>query len=81
LSEETRVDGKAGEIRPAGCVFRYNPWTGAPLSEEEGRALAKLAVFAFGPAERGGTVEEKEKLSNKNVKRLTPAIIEIIKRN
>jgi hypothetical protein len=81
LAAGTRIDVKAREIRPDGCVFRYNPTTGRPISEGEGRALAKRAVFAFGPAERGGTVEDKERLGNQSSRRLSPAIIKVIKDN
>jgi hypothetical protein len=81
LAARTRIDTKAQEVRPEGCVFRYNPLTGKPISEEEGRALAKLAVFSFEPGSRGGTVEDKEKLSQKSSRRLSPAMIEIIKNN
>jgi hypothetical protein len=79
LAAATRVDEKRDEIRPNGCVFRYNPLTGAPISEEEGRALAKLAVFAFGPGERGGTLDDTEGLSKDSARRLSSIKIKIIK--
>jgi hypothetical protein len=70
---------KADEIRPEGCVFRYSPLTGTPISEEEGRALAKLAVFAFGPGEKGGTLDDTEGLSKQSARRLSVLKINSIK--
>jgi hypothetical protein len=81
LAAGTRIDLQAGEIRPNGYVFRYNPLTGRPISEGEGRALAKLAVFAFGPGEKGGTLDDTEGLGKQSARRLSPLKIKIIKGN
>jgi hypothetical protein len=78
LDAATLVDLKAGEIKPQGCTFRYNPVTGTPIAEQEGRALAKLAVFAFGPGERGGTLDDTEGLSKQSARRLSPLKIKSI---
>src|SRR5580658_5925904 len=83
LAAGTRIDLKAhdgaSEIRPEGCVFRYNPLTGTPISNEEGRALAKLAVFAFGPGEKGGILDDTEGLSRQSARRLSESKIKSIK--
>jgi hypothetical protein len=78
LSARTIVDEKAKLIKPAGCVFRYNPLTGVPLSEEEGRALAERAVFAFGPGEKGGTLDDDEGLTKQDSRRISSARVKAI---
>jgi hypothetical protein len=79
LAAGTRIDLRAGEIRPKGCVFRYNPMTGKAISEQEGRALAELAVFAFGPGEKGGALDDTEGLAKQSARRLSESQIESVK--
>ena len=79
LNDKTLVDPRTKEIRPKGCVFRYNPLTGASLSEEEGQALAQIAVFTFGEPERGGTLDDTEGLAKQSARRLSAIKINIIK--
>jgi hypothetical protein len=57
------------------CNFRYHPWSGKPLSAEEGAVFASVSFYIEGGA-APGTNPDDAKLALESRRRLSPAQIE-----
>lgn len=63
------------QLEVSACNFRFHPWSGKPLSSDEGAAFARAAFYIEGGA-APGTSPDDAKLALDARRRLSPAQIE-----